>query len=62
MALTPSVCSPLFVSNYSKRAAAIRTTLRDLGQLLNFNVKWDNGVVVETDKPYTGEQMKGRGT
>ena len=28
--------------------------LRDLGQLLNFNVKWDGGVVIETDKPYTG--------
>ena len=29
--------------------------LRDLGQLLNFNVKWDGGVVIETDNPYTGE-------
>ena len=29
--------------------------LRDLGQLLNFNVKWDGGVVIETDKPYMGQ-------
>lgn len=30
--------------------------LRDLGQLLNFNVKWDGScVVIETDKPYTGQ-------
>ena len=28
--------------------------LRDLGQLLNFNVKWDGSVVIETDKPFTG--------
>ena len=28
--------------------------VRDLGQLLNFNVKWDGGVVIETDKPYSG--------
>ena len=31
--------------------------LRDLGQLLGFNVKWDNSaksVVIETDKPFTG--------
>lgn len=29
--------------------------LRDLGQLLNFNVMWDgSGIVVESDKPYTG--------
>ena len=30
--------------------------LRDLGQLLGFNVKWDGtSVVIETDKPYTGK-------
>lgn len=29
--------------------------LRDLGQLLDFNVKWDGGVIIETDKPYTGQ-------
>ena len=28
---------------------------KDLGQLLNFNVKWSDGVVIETDKPYTGK-------
>ena len=28
--------------------------LRDLGQLLNFNVTWNGKVVVESDKPYTG--------
>ena len=28
--------------------------VRDLGQLLNFNVKWDGGVVIETNKPYGG--------
>ena len=28
--------------------------LRDLGQLLNFNVTWNGRVVVESDKPYTG--------
>ena len=28
--------------------------LRDLGQLLNFNVRWDGSVVIETDKPFTG--------
>jgi len=29
--------------------------LRDLGQLLDFNVMWDgSGIVVEPDKPYTG--------
>lgn len=26
--------------------------LADLGQLLNFSVRWANGVVIETDKPY----------
>ena len=30
--------------------------LRDLGQLLGFNVRWDGtSVVIETDKPYTGK-------
>ena len=30
--------------------------LRDLGQLLDFNVKWDGtSVVIETDRPYTGK-------
>lgn len=28
---------------------------KDLGQLLNFNVRWSGGVVIETDKPYTGK-------
>lgn len=28
--------------------------VRDLGQLLNFNVTWNGRVVVESDKPYTG--------
>ena len=28
--------------------------LRDLGQLLNFSVTWNGGVVIETDKPYSG--------
>ena len=27
--------------------------LRDLGKALGFNVSWDNGVIVESDKPYT---------
>lgn len=29
--------------------------LADLGQLLNFSVRWANGVVIETDKPYSGK-------
>lgn len=29
--------------------------LADLGQLLNFSVRWANGVVIETDKPYPGK-------
>jgi len=28
--------------------------LRDLGQLLGFNVTWNGGVIIETDKPYSG--------
>ena len=28
--------------------------LRDLGKALGFNVSWNNGVVVESDKPYAG--------
>ena len=28
--------------------------LRDLGKALGFNVSWDNGVIVESDKPYVG--------
>ena len=28
--------------------------LRDLGKALGFNVSWDNGVIVESDKPYAG--------
>lgn len=29
--------------------------MRALDQLLNFNVKWGNGVVIETGNPYTDE-------
>jgi len=28
--------------------------LRDIAEALNFNVAWRNGIVVETNKPYTG--------
>lgn len=28
--------------------------LRDLGMALGFNVRWDNGVIIESDRPYAG--------
>ena len=57
--------SPLYINGKAADLGAILLTddagngytyykLRDLGQLLNFNVTWNGRVVVESDKPYTG--------